>query len=97
MPFAWEEVSLHAAGASAVRVRLTRTAAGALSLAVADTEGRPVASVGSLVVRPVAAGAVASVDRNTLFRVDWVPVEPVVPVVGSFVEVGSLAEVPGEV
>ncbi|WP_043482247.1 SpnB-like Rossmann fold domain-containing protein, partial [Kitasatospora aureofaciens] len=32
-----------------------------------------------------------------LFRVDWVPVEPVVPVVGSFVEVGSLAEVPGEV
>ncbi|WP_425311150.1 polyketide synthase dehydratase domain-containing protein, partial [Kitasatospora aureofaciens] len=28
VPFAWEEVSLHAAGASAVRVRLTRTAAG---------------------------------------------------------------------
>ncbi|MGW2378500.1 SDR family NAD(P)-dependent oxidoreductase, partial [Kitasatospora sp. NPDC001683] len=90
VPFAWGDVALHASGASVVRVRLTPAAGGGVSLAIADTEGRPVASVGSLAVRPVTADdAVAT--RDALFRVDWVSVKA--SVAPEFVVVGSLAEV----
>ncbi|WP_041997459.1 type I polyketide synthase, partial [Streptomyces sp. AcH 505] len=77
LPFSWEGVSLHATGASALRVRLTPAAEDAVSLAVADTSGRPVVSVEALVLRPVAAqqfGAVALVGRDALFGLDWIPV-----------------------
>ncbi|MGW2378480.1 type I polyketide synthase, partial [Kitasatospora sp. NPDC001683] len=98
VPFAWENVALHASGASSVRVRLTRSASGALALAVADADGRPVASVGALTVRPIAAGQLAAgpkVGRDSLFRVDWVPVKA--SDAPEFVAVGSLAEVPEDV
>ncbi|MGW2256249.1 polyketide synthase dehydratase domain-containing protein, partial [Kitasatospora sp. NPDC001660] len=95
VPFAWEDVSLHASGASSVRVRLTPSVGGGVALAIADTEGRPVATVGSLVVRAVSAGEVAAAGRDALFRVDWVSVKSA----GSaeFVEVEWLAQVPVEV
>ncbi|MGV9944491.1 acyltransferase domain-containing protein, partial [Streptomyces sp. NPDC003401] len=54
LPFAWSGVSLHASGASSLRVRLRSTGAESLSLDLADGEGVPVASVESLVVRAVA-------------------------------------------
>ncbi|MEE1781537.1 polyketide synthase dehydratase domain-containing protein, partial [Streptomyces sp. SP17BM10] len=94
VPFAWEDVALHASGASSVRVRLTPGAGGGVSLAIADTEGRPVASVRSLVVRPVTADEAAA-TRDALFRVDWVPVRS--SDAPEFVAVASLAEVPAEV
>jgi NADPH:quinone reductase-like Zn-dependent oxidoreductase/acyl carrier protein len=77
LPFAWTGVSLHAAGASVLRVRLSQAADGALSLAAADAAGQPVVSVGSLVSRPVAPGqleAAACGPRDALFSVEWVPV-----------------------
>ncbi|MGA5824351.1 SDR family NAD(P)-dependent oxidoreductase, partial [Kitasatospora sp. NPDC094028] len=95
VPFAWEDVALHASGASAVRVRLTPSAGGGVSLAIADTEGRPVATVGSLVVRPVAAGGAGPVGRDALFRVDWVPVKTASA--PDYVEVAVLADVPADV
>ncbi|WP_188306477.1 type I polyketide synthase, partial [Streptomyces sp. CBMA123] len=98
VPFAWENVALHASGASAVRVRLTRSASGELALALADADGRPVASVGALTVRPIAAEQPAAgtrVGRDELFRVNWVPVK--VSEAPEFVAVESLAEVPAEV
>ncbi|MFD8088489.1 SDR family oxidoreductase, partial [Kitasatospora sp. NPDC059722] len=95
VPFAWQDVALHASGASAVRVRLTPAAGGGMALAIADTEGRPVATVGSLVVRSVAAGEASRVGQDSLFRVDWVPVKAAAA--PQFVAVGSLAEVPKEV
>ncbi|MEE1781626.1 SDR family NAD(P)-dependent oxidoreductase, partial [Streptomyces sp. SP17BM10] len=98
VPFAWEDVALHASGASSVRVRLTRSASGALALAVADADGRPVASIGALTVRPIAAeqlAAGARAGRDELFRVDWVPVRS--SDAPEFVAVGSLAEVPADV
>ncbi|MER7490469.1 type I polyketide synthase, partial [Streptomyces sp. NPDC126497] len=76
VPFAWSGVSLHAAGASAVRIRLSRADDGTLAIAVADTTGAPVATVGSLVTRPVSAaqlGTAAGPDRDSLFALDWVP------------------------
>ena len=77
LPFAYAGVSLYAAGASALRVRLRRDGDGGLSLAAADDVGAPVVSVGSLVSRPVAAGqleAGGGGPRDALFGVEWVPV-----------------------
>ncbi|MFI5756993.1 type I polyketide synthase, partial [Streptomyces sp. NPDC051569] len=77
LPFSWEGVSLHATGASALRVRLTPAAEDAVSIAVADDAGEPVVSIDSLVLRPVAAGpagSAAAVGRDALFGLDWVPV-----------------------
>ncbi|KOV67280.1 polyketide synthase dehydratase domain-containing protein, partial [Streptomyces sp. MMG1121] len=53
LPFAWSGVSLHASGASSLRIRLSSTGQESLSLELADAEGAPVASVESLVLRAV--------------------------------------------
>ncbi|MEV7427961.1 beta-ketoacyl synthase N-terminal-like domain-containing protein, partial [Streptomyces sp. NPDC091212] len=72
IPFAWTDVSLHAVGASAVRVRLRRLDNGGLALALADTAGRPVLTVGSMVGRPVSADQLgASGGDAPLFGVRW--------------------------
>nr|BFE69923.1 hypothetical protein GCM10020092_032240 [Actinoplanes digitatis] len=68
VPFAWQGVALHATGASAVRVRLTRDG-DTVAIAIADPAGNPVATVDSLAVRP--AHAVAA---DPLHRVDLAPV-----------------------
>ncbi|GGV50875.1 type I polyketide synthase [Streptomyces spectabilis] len=74
MPFSWTGVSLHATGASALRVRLTAAGTDGVAMTVADTAGQPVAAVDSLVLRPIAApdaGAVQGGRDDSLFRVDW--------------------------
>ncbi|OLF05409.1 hypothetical protein BLA60_36320, partial [Actinophytocola xinjiangensis] len=79
LPFTWEGVSLHAAGATAVRARLARTGEDSVSIVVADTHGEPVLSVDQLVVRAVSAEQLAVagvVDRDALFQVDWVAAAP---------------------
>ncbi|MBM7439964.1 type I polyketide synthase [Streptomyces sp. HB132] len=75
LPFAWTGVSLYAAGATALRVRLR--GGDTLSLELADPTGAPVAAVEALVSRPVDGGALASpVRADDLYRLEW----PVVPV-----------------
>ena len=75
MPFTWTGVSLYAVGASVLRVRLRRSPTGAVSLVAADLTGAPVLSVESLVLRPVAAAAVAGgALRESLFTIEWIPV-----------------------
>ncbi|MGW1114967.1 type I polyketide synthase, partial [Streptomyces albidoflavus] len=74
LPFAWQDVTLHAAGATEARVRITPAGDDAVTLTVADTTGAPVASVGSLVLRsaPDARRAAAGVlERDALFHLDW--------------------------
>jgi NADPH:quinone reductase-like Zn-dependent oxidoreductase/short-subunit dehydrogenase/acyl carrier protein len=76
VPFAWTGVQVHAAGATALRVRLARAGDG-ITLTAADPAGGPVISVGSLVLRPVAATALAAARggvQDALFAVEWVPV-----------------------
>ncbi|WP_188308187.1 acyltransferase domain-containing protein, partial [Streptomyces sp. CBMA123] len=51
VPFSWQDVSLHATGASVVRVRLSASGDDAVAVEVADAAGGPVASVGSLLLR----------------------------------------------
>ncbi|MYZ39820.1 MULTISPECIES: type I polyketide synthase, partial [unclassified Streptomyces] len=77
VPFSWSGVSLEASGASAVRVRLSRTDDGTVSIAVADTTGAPVASVESLALRALSTESLSDTDaltRDALFRLDWTPV-----------------------
>uniref|UniRef100_UPI0027E1A703 SDR family NAD(P)-dependent oxidoreductase n=1 Tax=Kitasatospora aureofaciens TaxID=1894 RepID=UPI0027E1A703 len=72
VPFSWQNVDLHATGASVARVRVTpeRTGEG-VSLTLADATGGLIASVGSVVLRPFAAAAAPA--RDDLFGVEWVP------------------------
>jgi acyl transferase domain-containing protein/NADP-dependent 3-hydroxy acid dehydrogenase YdfG/acyl carrier protein len=53
LPFAYRGMELHAAGASALRVRIAPDTANAITVQLADATGAPVASVQSLVSRPV--------------------------------------------
>src|SRR5262249_39250265 len=48
LPFAWQDVRVHAAGASVLRARLRRRGDGGWSLDAADAAGGPVVTVGSL-------------------------------------------------
>ncbi|MFD5048727.1 type I polyketide synthase [Streptomyces sp. NPDC058382] len=76
LPFSWEGVSLHATGASELRVRLAPSGKDAMSVAVADTMGQPVASVDSLLVRAVSQEQLngsGRPDRDALFGVEWTP------------------------
>ncbi|MEV7020489.1 polyketide synthase dehydratase domain-containing protein, partial [Streptomyces sp. NPDC093991] len=77
LPFAWTGVTLHAAGADRLRVRLRATAPDAVTLDLADAAGAPVATVDSLLVRPVTAAQLAAAGgprSADLFRVRWNPV-----------------------
>ncbi|MFD8383480.1 type I polyketide synthase, partial [Streptomyces sp. NPDC059679] len=98
LPFSWEGVSLHATGASEIRVRMSRAADGTLSIAVADPSGQPIASVEALTLRALPAGGPGEgtvTGRDSLFRVDWTPLPasatdgtPAVPASGPVVVLG---------
>ncbi|RLV10043.1 beta-ketoacyl synthase [Streptomyces griseocarneus] len=74
LPFSWSNVSLHAVGAAAVRVVLSPAGKDAVTVALYDRTGIPVATVESLALRPVdpeqLAAAPAS-GHDGLFRLDW--------------------------
>ncbi|WP_158854911.1 type I polyketide synthase, partial [Saccharothrix deserti] len=75
VPFSWNGVAVHGRGASALRVRLTRSGADRIALTATDASGRPVAEVESLVVRPVTRDALRQAGgrvRDGLFRTEWV-------------------------
>ncbi|MFF0457525.1 SDR family NAD(P)-dependent oxidoreductase [Nocardia africana] len=77
LPFEWSGVTVYAAGADAVRVRLTRVGERGVALDLADATGAPVATVRRLVSRPVdpAQLATGASVGNALFRIDWIPIE----------------------
>ncbi|MFE0201156.1 type I polyketide synthase, partial [[Kitasatospora] papulosa] len=75
LPFSWNGVTVHATGATSLRVLLRRVRGDELSaMWVADTAGRPVATVEQLVSRPVSTEqleASRSAQGDSLFRVAW--------------------------
>ncbi|MGH3553197.1 MAG: acyltransferase domain-containing protein, partial [Mycobacterium sp.] len=77
VPFSWQRVCLHAAGASAVRARIAPTGPSAVSVELADGLGLPVLSVASMVARPVSQqqlmAAVSGSGPDRLFEVIWSP------------------------
>ncbi len=77
LPFSWSGVTLHAAGATALRVRLSPAGKDAVALLLADDSGRPVASVASLVLRTARAGALTTAGARP-HELEWVavPLDP---------------------
>jgi acyl carrier protein len=76
LPFAWSGVSLHAAGAAELRVRIGVVGADAVSLEVADGTGAPVASIDSLVLRAFSPEQLGGGGgrHEALFRQEWTAV-----------------------
>ncbi|WP_232329676.1 type I polyketide synthase, partial [Nocardia violaceofusca] len=79
LPFTWNNVALHAAGAAVVRVRIVVDGE-KFGVRIADAQGEPVLSVAALVSRPVTARHLdANRVSQDLFGVEWIAV-PSVPV-----------------
>ncbi|MEB4212379.1 SDR family NAD(P)-dependent oxidoreductase, partial [Mycobacterium sp. 94-17] len=80
LPFSWQGVSLHAAGASAVRARIAPAGPSGVSIELADGLGLPVLSVRAMVARPVSErqlrAAVSASGPDRLFEVVWSPAPP---------------------
>ncbi|MEU0009556.1 SDR family NAD(P)-dependent oxidoreductase [Streptomyces sp. NPDC006314] len=83
LPFAWRAVTLHATGATALRVAVTPAAGtDAVTLRLADGTGHPVATVGDLVMRPVDTERLGDTARarvrvhDSLFHVTWTAHDP---------------------
>ncbi|MHC3410495.1 type I polyketide synthase, partial [Streptomyces sp. DT17] len=74
LPFSWTNVSLHANGARALRVHLSRQGPNSLSLKLADENGSPVATIGGLSFRPVSVGQLSAGGSGGLWEVVWRPV-----------------------
>ncbi|WUW38953.1 type I polyketide synthase [Micromonospora rifamycinica] len=70
LPFAWQDVVVHATGATEARVRM-RVDGDTLSVTLTDLDGAPVVTVGSLVLRPIPDRLPARTVRD-LYTVDWV-------------------------
>ncbi|MEQ0565331.1 SDR family NAD(P)-dependent oxidoreductase [Amycolatopsis sp. NEAU-NG30] len=102
LPFSWSGVRLHAAGATALRVRLAPSGPETLTVEVADESGAPVAQIDALTSRPVVPGQMRAARRSgPLFRVDWVPLPggPAEPLDAEYfaVPVGDVRDVLGAV
>ncbi|MFE0589779.1 type I polyketide synthase [Micromonospora echinospora] len=75
VPFAFAGAQVHASGATALRVRLTRDGQ-SVRLVAFDTAGTPVVSVDSLVLREMTGVTAPSAATRSLFELAW-PVEEV--------------------
>ncbi|MFJ9953598.1 SDR family NAD(P)-dependent oxidoreductase, partial [Kitasatospora sp. NPDC091207] len=73
LAFSFSGVRLHAAGATAVRVRVTPAGPdGSVSVALSDPAGAAVLDIDELVLRPVDPGQHAPAATDPLYRLDWI-------------------------
>ncbi|GGS15302.1 hypothetical protein GCM10010252_63300 [Streptomyces aureoverticillatus] len=102
LPYAWHNArTLGSAdfgasadpGGSALRVRLAPAGPHAIAVDVANSAGEPVASIGSLTLRPAATGSSAS-DRDGLYLPSWeeLPELPAAPASERWVLLGEAPE-----
>ncbi|TCO60872.1 acyl transferase domain-containing protein [Actinocrispum wychmicini] len=96
LPFSWRDATLFASGATAVRVRLTRTGDDAMSVLLADASGRPVVSIGSLVGRPVSPEQLPRAQSHSLYCMEWTE-RPAPPGEADDVTVSRIGTEPGAV
>ncbi|MFB9611737.1 type I polyketide synthase, partial [Kutzneria kofuensis] len=73
LPFSWGGVRLHAARPRALRVRISPNGKDTVTIRLADPAGEPVATVDSLMLRPVSLDQLATRPADELFTVEWVP------------------------
>ncbi|MEV0477523.1 type I polyketide synthase, partial [Streptomyces prunicolor] len=81
LPFAWRGLTLHATGATALRVRMTTTGPDSITLDLATPTGAPVARLESMTTRP--APEMGPTPAGELYRLRWtgVPAAGEVPAV----------------
>jgi acyl transferase domain-containing protein/NAD(P)-dependent dehydrogenase (short-subunit alcohol dehydrogenase family)/acyl carrier protein len=103
LPFSWNGVTLHAAGAATLRVHIKRIRGDELStILVADESGQPVATVESLVARAVSPEQLAAAEGSSepLYRIDWQRITPSAiadPAEAFLVPVESTEDIPAAV
>ncbi|MFI6004913.1 SDR family NAD(P)-dependent oxidoreductase [Streptomyces sp. NPDC051366] len=73
IPYAWSQVQVHGPADTRLRVRLAPAGPHAVAVDLADSAGNPVASVGSLALRPIPARAIAADAGDGLYLPSWVP------------------------
>ncbi|MFL1428034.1 MULTISPECIES: type I polyketide synthase [unclassified Nocardiopsis] len=74
LPFTWSGVTLHATGATRLRVHIRPTGTDEVAMLLADSAGAPVATVDSLVLRaPAAAPGRGGAGPDDLFHIAWGP------------------------
>ncbi|MEU7146379.1 SDR family NAD(P)-dependent oxidoreductase [Nocardia sp. NPDC046473] len=74
LPFAWTGVSLHAIGATRLRVAMAPVGDDRVAIRLADAAGDPVATIEGLTLRAVQADRLAgqpAADVDSLYVVDW--------------------------
>ncbi|ATL71963.1 polyketide synthase [Nocardia terpenica] len=98
VPFSWNTVTLHAVGATRLRIRLAFTADGEVRIDATDPQGHPVASVAALAVRPIRTDTLLSAAApDALFRVEWTPLPGLaaeLPPAGRWAAIGSAGLLP---
>ncbi|MFJ8234048.1 type I polyketide synthase, partial [Streptomyces sp. NPDC094448] len=74
-PQAWQGLTLHAGGASVLRVRLARSGEDTVVIDAYDAEGAPVLSAASVTLSAAGTGpgTARATDREPLFRLEWIP------------------------
>ncbi|WP_431042205.1 type I polyketide synthase [Streptomyces sp. P1-3] len=78
LPFSFDGVTLHASGATALRVRWTPAGRDSATLTATDLSGEPVLSIDSVVLRPLPADRVGgrpTAHHDGLYRYGWKPVQ----------------------
>ncbi|MDX2548874.1 beta-ketoacyl synthase N-terminal-like domain-containing protein, partial [Streptomyces sp. WI04-05B] len=73
LPFAWSGVRLHAVGATALRVRISRRPDDSFALLAVDPAGRPVIEAEAVVTRSVRPDQLVQRTGDPLYALDWVP------------------------
>ncbi|MEU6556662.1 type I polyketide synthase [Streptomyces sp. NPDC046915] len=73
LPFSWNDVTLHAAGAATLRVAITPSGPNTVTVTVADAGGAPVLTVGSLISRPVSQEQLDGGPQQSLYEIGWHP------------------------
>ncbi|MEU4541432.1 type I polyketide synthase, partial [Streptosporangium sp. NPDC023825] len=76
LPFAWNGVSVHAVGATTLRVRATRNTTAnvgsvGLTLNIADGSGAPVADIEALTLRALSTAGLGNTAGQNLYRLEW--------------------------
>ncbi|MFJ5034115.1 type I polyketide synthase [Streptomyces sp. NPDC088560] len=84
LPFTFSDVTPHAAGATALRARLTPVGEHTYRVSLLDGTGRPVADIDALALRPVDTSALpAAPGRGALHRIRWSPLALGTPPAGT--------------